>query len=103
MTKRQDVNGFTGKGFILQAIALALHCKHPQQLKKIGDRVGRERIQVVHGGEDRLITITHGEVLAQGLGVHKVVVEERGHVLAVEERAGLRRLVTNLVEKTSAM
>lgn len=82
---------------------MARHCKRAQQLKEIGDRVGRERIQVVHGGADRLITVAHGEVLAEGLGVHMKVVEGRGHALAIEEREGLGRLVTEMVEKTNAM
>lgn len=78
MTKRQDVNGFPRMCFILQAIAAAQHNKSAQQLKEIGDRVGRERIQVVHGGADKLISVKHGETLAQQLGVSKVVLSEQG-------------------------
>lgn len=68
MAKRQNVNGFTRKGFILQAVAVAQHHKNAQQLKEIANRIGRERIQVLHGGADRLITANHGELLALELG-----------------------------------
>lgn len=65
--------------------------------------MGRERIQVVHGGADKLISIKHGETLAQQLGVNKVVLREQGHVLVIEERAEVKRLVTEIVEKSGTL
>lgn len=32
-----------------------------------------------------------------------MIFRDRGHVLAIEERAELRRLVTEMVDKTNAM
>lgn len=37
-------------------------------MEELGDRVGRERIQVVHGTLDRMITPPHGDLLFEGLG-----------------------------------
>lgn len=59
---------------MLQAIAAGWHNKSPEQLKKLGDEVGRERIVVVHGEEDRMIGIIHGTKLIGYLqpGLHFV-------------------------------
>ncbi len=119
MTKRSDVNGFTRKGFILQALAAAYHHKSPAQLAEIGDKVGRERIQIMHGTEDNLITVPHSEVLFEGLkriddddggrekeegaGVRKKIWEGRGHYLPIEERKAFNEAVVELVGKTEGM
>lgn len=102
ITKRQDVYGFTRRGFMLQAIAAGWHCKTAQQLEALGDAVGRERIQVLHGSADKMITAMHGEVLAEELGgeargVKKVIMEGHCHVLQLEAREELRRLVAAIV------
>lgn len=102
VTKRQDVYGFTRRGFMLQAIAAGWHSKNAQQLKALGDAVGRERIQVLHGSEDKMITAMHGEVLAEELGgeaqgVKKVIMEGCSHVLLVEARKELRNLIAAMV------
>ena len=70
----------------------------------MADAVGRERIQVLHGTVDRMITPPHADVLVrdlggEGNGVTKVIFEDRGHVLLLEERAKLRELIANLVER----
>lgn len=108
LLKRSDTEGFTRKGFICQAIAVGWHKKSAEQLKKIADEVGRERIQVVHGTTDNLITFPHAEVLVEGLGgeecgVTKRIFEGRGHYLPLEVREDFRILVEALVDKTEAM
>ena len=107
LTKRQDTQGFTRKGFICQAVAAGWHKKSPEQLKEIAERVGRERILVTHGSADNLITVPHGEILAKELGeemgVTKMIFEGRGHYLPMEERAKFRRLIEGIVDKTEAM
>ena len=108
LSKRRDTGGFTRKGFICQAMAAGWHKKSPEQLKDIADKVGRERIIVVHGTLDNLITVPHGEVLAQELGgekmgVTKRIFEGRGHYLPLEERVEFRKLIEGIVEKTEAM
>ncbi|KAL8755473.1 MAG: hypothetical protein Q9199_003619 [Rusavskia elegans] len=103
LEKRQDVEGFTRKGFICQAIAAGWHHKSPEQLKELADRVGRQRIQVLHGTIDNMITAPHGDILARELGgdegVTKIIVEGRGHVLHMEEEKLYREVLQKMVEK----
>ena len=106
--KRQDAEGFTRKGFMCQAIAAGWHHKSPKQLKQIGDTVGRERIQVLHGTIDNMLTIPHGIMLADELGgeesgLKKVIFEGKGHVLMMEEKLEFDKLITQIVEKTERM
>lgn len=125
LTKRSDVNGFTRKGFILQALAAAYHHKSPAQLAEIGNKVGRDRIQILHGTGDNLITVPHSEVLFQGLqrmgggdggedegqgegkgeveGVRKRIWEGGGHYLPIEERQAFNETIMELVQKTEEM
>ncbi|MCJ1474910.1 hypothetical protein MMC13_003570 [Lambiella insularis] len=103
--KRQDTEAFTRKGFLLQAIATGWHHKSPEQMREIGDKVGRERIQVLHGTIDNMITVPHGETLVKELGgeesgVTRKVFEGRGHVLPIEERREFGKLIEQLVVKT---
>ncbi|KAI4087565.1 MAG: hypothetical protein LQ339_008882 [Xanthoria mediterranea] len=104
LEKRQDVEGFTRKGFICQAIAAGWHHKSPEQLKELADKVGRQRIQVLHGTLDNMITVPHGDTLARELGekegVTKIIVEGRGHVLHLEEDKLYRAVLQKMVEKT---
>ena len=106
--KRQDTEAFTRKGFICQAIAAGWHHKSPAQLQEIGDKVGRERIQVMHGAIDNMITVPHAEVLVKELGgeasgVKRTIYEGRGHVLPIEERRGFAKLIEDIVAKTEAL
>lgn len=89
-------------------MAAGWHKKSPEQLREIADKVGRERILVVHGTTDNLITVPHGEVLARGLGGEEMGVtmrmfEGRGHYVPIEERAEFRKLIEGIVEKTEGM
>ena len=67
LTKKMDKDAFGKKGFMLQAIAAGWHHKSPEQLAKMGDEVGRERIVVVHGEEDNMISVPHGRKLIEFL------------------------------------
>ena len=105
LTKRQDLEGFTRKGFLLQAVAVGYHKKSPAQLREMADNVGRERIQVLHGTIDNLITFPHAKVLVDALGgedagVTKVVFEGRGHYIPMEERQRFKGVIESLIEKT---
>ncbi|RDW82512.1 hypothetical protein BP6252_03624 [Coleophoma cylindrospora] len=86
LTKRLDKEKFQKAGFMLQAIAAGWHHKSPAQLKEIADKVGRERIMVLHGTKDNMITVPHGrkliEMMQPGVGVIK---EGTGHVFMLEE------------------
>ncbi|KAL9102500.1 MAG: hypothetical protein Q9163_002365 [Psora crenata] len=108
LMKRKDVNNYTRKGFIMQAIAAGWHHKSVQQLTELGDKVGRERIQVIHGTADQMITYPHGEVLAKELGgeargVTFIRVEGKGHGLQMEWRRDLTKVIAALIEKTEKM
>ena len=105
LAKRQDKDGFTKKGFVLQAIAAGWHHKSGEQLRELGDKVGRERICVMHGTIDRMITSNHAELLVKELGgsVTLQKFEGKGHVLIWEERERFREIIEGMVEKVRAL
>jgi predicted esterase len=91
---------------MLQAIAVGWHHKSPRQLKALADAVGRERIQVMHGSVDQLVTVIHGRKLAEWLGNEQqdlsyTEIEGCGHVILVEKREMLKRLITEFIAKNS--
>lgn len=92
--KQMDTEGFTKKGFLLQLIAAGWHHKSPEQLKDIGDKVGRDRILVLHGTEDGMISLPHGrkliEYLQPGAG-H--IIEGLGHAPIMEREEWLAELL----------
>ena len=74
-------------------------------MKQIGDNVGQERIQVLHGTIDKMLTVPHGMTLAEELGgekagIKKVIFEGKGHVLMMEEKLEFDRLIKQIIEKT---
>ena len=107
LAKRRDIEGFTRRGFILQAIAANWHNKSGAQLKQLGDKVDRNRILVIHGTVDRMITPPHGELLVKELGgeekgVTVCLAEGKGHGLPMEWRKDLTKLIAGFVEKTES-
>lgn len=81
------------------------HRKSAAQLREMADNVGRERIQVVHGTIDNLITFPHAKVLLGRLGgeeagVTRVVFEGRGHYIPMEERQRFKMVIVSLIERT---
>jgi pimeloyl-ACP methyl ester carboxylesterase len=92
--KQRDTEGFTRKGFLLQLIAAGWHLKSPAQLKELADNVGRERILVLHGTEDRMISLPHGkkliEYLQPGAGL---IIEGLGHAPVMERTEWLAELL----------
>ena len=108
LTKRQDAERFTRMGFILQAIAAGWHHKSAQELEVLGDKIGRRRIQVIHGKLDQQITYPHGQLLAQFLGGEEqgitfISVDDKAHALHIEWRRNLTKAVATLIEKVEAM
>jgi len=85
---------------MLQAVAAGWHHKSAAQLKEIGDKVGRERIMVLHGTKDNMITVPHGrkliEMLQPGVGVIR---EGTGHVFMIEEWRWHNEMVKSMIEK----
>ncbi|CZR56085.1 related to alpha/beta hydrolase [Phialocephala subalpina] len=100
LSKRLDLEGFQKKGFMMQAIAAGWHHKSKKQLEEIGDKVGRERIMVLHGTRDNMISVPHGrkliEWLKPGVGVIR---EGTGHVFMLEEWKFHNDMVESMVEK----
>lgn len=103
-----DKEGYTRKGFILQAISAGWHHKSAKQLDQIANNVGRSRIQVLHGTLDAMITVPHGEVLVRELGgekkgITRVVFEDGSHGLPMEKRADVKSILSGFIEKTRAL
>ncbi|KAG8534205.1 uncharacterized protein KY384_001049 [Bacidia gigantensis] len=104
LKKRQDPEGYTRKGFLMQALAAGWHNVSPRQLRNLSEQVGGERIQVIHGTADRMLPFPLGETLAKELGqVTFIVVDGRSHALQWEWRRGLTKAVAALVEKAEIM
>ncbi|KAJ4292870.1 hypothetical protein N0V88_005528 [Collariella sp. IMI 366227] len=77
MHKRLDRSRFGIKGFLLQLIAAGWHHKSRAQLEAMAEQVGRERILVMHGTQDRMISLPHGEKLIEFLRPGRAVVVRR--------------------------
>jgi hypothetical protein len=85
---------------MLQAIAAGWHYKSAAQLKEIGDKVGRERIMVLHGTMDNMITVPHGRKLIEMLQpVVGIIREGTGHVFMIEEWKWHNEMVESMIEK----
>ena len=70
--------------------------------------MGRERILVIHGTADNLITVPHAEVLVRELGgeergVEKRIFDGRGHYIPIEEREAFRGLIEGIVGKAEGI
>jgi predicted esterase len=95
-------------GFISQALAAGWHYKSSAQLAELGDKIGRDRIMVVHGGLDRMITFPHGEELLEALGGEKSGVTKKfepgqGHVIPIEKRKEFGEWIEDLVRKAEEL
>jgi hypothetical protein len=99
-----DPEGFPRKGFMMQAIAAGWHHKSAKQLEQLGDKVGRERIMVLHGTRDNMITVPHGrkliEMIKPGVGVIR---EGYGHVFMLEDAKWHNEMVESLVQKSEKL
>jgi pimeloyl-ACP methyl ester carboxylesterase len=94
VTKQRDVVGFTKAGFLMQLIAAGWHHKSPAQLAAMADALGRDRILVVHGTADNMISPPHGrkliDYLQPGAGL---MVDGMGHAPVMERTAWLHALL----------
>ncbi|KAL2133810.1 hypothetical protein VTI74DRAFT_1616 [Chaetomium olivicolor] len=85
MHKRLDRSRFGLKGFLLQLIAAGWHHKSREQLAEMAERVGRERILVMHGTEDGMISLPHGKKLIEFINPGRgMILEGMGHAPLVE-------------------
>ncbi|KAI1404391.1 alpha/beta-hydrolase [Hypoxylon fuscum] len=94
VTKQRDEHGFTKKGFLLQLVAAGWHRKSPAQLKELGDKVGRDRILVLHGTDDGMISTPHGRKLIEYLQPGQAsIVEGLGHAPIIERTQWFNELL----------
>jgi pimeloyl-ACP methyl ester carboxylesterase len=104
LTKRLDPEGFPRKGFMMQAIAAGWHYKSAKQLEQLGDKVGRERIMVLHGTRDNMITVPHGRKLIEMIKPGVAVIKEGyGHVFMLEDAKWHNEMVESLVQKSEKL
>lgn len=108
VAKRKSPENFNKKGFMAQAVAAGWHHKSAAQLKDLADKVGRERILVLHGTEDKMLTFPHGQMLLAELGgeeggVTKKFFEGQGHVVPIERREEFRVIIEEMVQKVQAL
>ncbi|KAK8084752.1 hypothetical protein PG997_006023 [Apiospora hydei] len=77
----------TRTGHWMQVFAAARHSLSAEQLRSLGDEVGRERILVLHGDADGLMPVDLGRILMAELRpARAIVVEGMGHA-PIQERA----------------
>lgn len=108
LAKRLNPNTMTKFSFMTQALAAAWHYKSPEQLMELAAEVGRDRIMVVHGGLDRMISFPNGQALLEGLGGEKsgITVKfkmDMGHVIPIEMRKDFNSWVEELVQKAEKL
>ena len=108
LSKRLSPDIFTPRGFLCQLYACGFHHKSAEQLKELGDLVGRDRILVFHGTGDNMIQFVHGEMLLAELGgeesgVTKSYHEGLGHVGPFEIRHEFNKIIAKRVERTEAL
>ncbi|KAJ1325358.1 3-oxoadipate enol-lactonase [Microdochium nivale] len=78
--KRQPAGSFTFTGFMMHAAAAAMHCKSPDQLWRLADEVGRERIMVLHGAKDQAMPVELGQRLIEAIQPQvAMIVDNLGH------------------------
>ena len=104
---KMDDPGYTMRGFYLQLLAVSSHSKSPQQLARVADDVGRERIQVIGGKLDQVMTLPLLERLVRDLGgvergITKTVRDDVGHMMQLEGKADFNRLVETFVTRAES-
>ncbi|KAF4967588.1 hypothetical protein FSARC_4885 [Fusarium sarcochroum] len=85
LNKRRNPEIFTTTNLMCQLAAAGLHNKTDEQLIEIAEAVGPERIMVMHGMRDNMITVPNGERLVRVLKPGAVqIVEDMGHAPIME-------------------
>ncbi|KAK5992497.1 Ribophorin II [Cladobotryum mycophilum] len=85
LTKRRVPGWWTTGGFVSQLLAAGWHKKSPEQLREMADKVGRERIMVMHGTADNMVVVSNGEKLIKWIEpAVGLIVEGLGHAPVME-------------------
>ncbi|KAK6851187.1 alpha/beta hydrolase fold [Apiospora arundinis] len=78
----------TRTGHWMQALGAARHSLSAEQLRRLGDEVGRERILILHGDADGMMPVDLGRILMAELRPARlIVVEGMGHAPILERTA----------------
>lgn len=94
LTKRREPGYFTIQGFMCQLVAAQWHKKSKEQLKKMADEVGRNRIMVMHGRGDKMIAVRNGERLIEMIQPETAVIEDgMGHAPVMERAKWFNELL----------
>ncbi|KAI0203481.1 Alpha/Beta hydrolase protein [Astrocystis sublimbata] len=97
VAKNVDKVGFTRQGFLLQIIAAGWHHKSEAQLREMADKVGRERILIIHGTVDKVISCPHGRKLIEYIQPGKsFIVDGMGHAPIVERTQWFNELISGM-------
>lgn len=88
LVKRLNPSAYTMWGLTLQLGAAALHHKSEAQLTEMADRIGRERISILHGTKDEMIDVVLGEKLIKMVKPGtSLIVEGMGHAPVLDRAA----------------
>ena len=94
LMKRHTPGYFTRQGFLCQLMAAAGHRKSASQLREMADRVGRDRILIIHGTRDRMIAVTNGEKLIKMVKpVVGLIVDGMGHAPIMDRSKWFNALI----------
>lgn len=99
LVKRTTPGLFSIRGFLMQLVGAGWHHKSPEQLRQLGDAVGRGRIAVIHGDADDMIDVHHGRLLAQHLqpGVVEIV-QGMGHAPIMDRVSWMNRWYVDRID-----
>jgi glycylpeptide N-tetradecanoyltransferase len=88
MQKLTTPQNFSKRGFIGQLAAAGSHHKTDTQLDAMAEAVGRERIAILHGTDDKMIQVANGErlIIAVRPGIAHIV-PGMGHAPPTERTA----------------
>lgn len=100
LTKRSDPGFYSKMGVISQLLAAGGHYKSPEQLQAIADIVGRERIMVMHGTGDNMISIENGKALIDIIEPGTALIEEgMSHTPVLDRPQWLNALLEEKLKK----
>ncbi|OAA62251.1 glycylpeptide N-tetradecanoyltransferase [Cordyceps fumosorosea ARSEF 2679] len=104
MTKYYPPNVFSRQGLLCQLAAVVGHRKSASQLRDMADAVGRERILVLHGTDDRMIGANNGEKLIRMIHPSVgLIVDGMGHAPIMERAAWFNELMETRLAAWSQM
>ncbi|EGX89397.1 glycylpeptide N-tetradecanoyltransferase [Cordyceps militaris CM01] len=104
MTKYYPPNVFSRQGLLCQLAAVVGHRKSASQLRDMADAVGRDRILVLHGTEDRMIGANNGEKLIRMIKpAVGLIVDGMGHAPIMERAAWFNELMETRLAAWSQM